>query len=256
MRQAIGRDRPFDFAGRRRDIHAPQHDQNNDDKRHDSGGGDENDLHRIPGQLPIADGFVINSAVSLTETIQPRPESVPAEQLNLDRPVILVGLMGAGKTRVGRRLAERLSLRFLDTDIEIEQETGKTIAELFAQIGEPAFRDGERRTIARLMRGGVSVIATGGGAFMDPQTRANIRDKALSVWLRADLDTLVARTSRSTKRPLLQGVDRAAKLGELMALRYPVYAEAHLTVDSLAGPIEQTVDAVHAALRQYCGPKA
>jgi shikimate kinase len=203
--------------------------------------------------LPIADGFVINSAVSLSQTIQPRTESEPAEHLNLDRPVVLVGLMGAGKTRVGRRLAERLDLPFLDTDVEIEAETGKTIAELFSHIGEPAFREGERRTIARLMHNGKSVIATGGGAFMDARTRAAIRENALSVWLRADLDTLIARTARSNKRPLLQGVDKAEKLAELMALRYPVYAEAHLTVDSLHGPVEQTVEAVLAALRQHCG---
>jgi shikimate kinase len=159
--------------------------------------------------------------------------------------------MGAGKTRVGRRLAERLSLPFLDTDVEIEIETGKTIAELFAQIGEPAFREGERRMIARLVKGPVRIIATGGGAFMDPRTRSTIRAHGISVWLRADLDTLVARTARSHRRPLLEGVDRAAKLQELMSLRYPVYAEAQLTVDSLPGPVEQTVDAVLRALEDY-----
>jgi shikimate kinase len=196
---------------------------------------------------------VINSAVSLSQTIQPRVESDTAEQLNLDRPIILVGLMGAGKTRVGRRLAERLDLPFVDTDHEIEAETGKTISELFSHIGEPAFREGERRTIARLMHRPVSIIATGGGAFIDPRTRADMLDSGLVVWLRADLDTLVARTARSNKRPLLNGVDREAKLAELMALRYPVYAEAHLTVDSLHGPVEQTVNAVLAALRQHCG---
>jgi shikimate kinase len=203
--------------------------------------------------LPIADGFVINSAVSLSQTIQPRVESDTAEQLNLDRPIILVGLMGAGKTRVGRRLAERLGLPFLDTDQEIEADTGKTISELFAHIGELAFREGERRMIARLMGRTASVIATGGGAFMDPRTRAAMLERALVVWLRADLDTLVARTARSNKRPLLQGVDRAAKLAELMALRYPTYAEAHLTVDSLHGPVEQTVNAVLAALNHRFG---
>jgi shikimate kinase len=205
--------------------------------------------------LPIANGFVINSAVSLSQTIQPRVESDTAEQLNLDRPIILVGLMGAGKTRVGRRLAERLDLPFLDTDHEIEAETGKTIAELFAHIGEPAFREGERRTIARLMLRPASIIATGGGAFIDPRTRADMLESGLVVWLRADLDTLVARTARSNKRPLLNGVDREAKLAELMALRYPVYAEAHLTVESRHGPVEQTVNAVLAALRHYCGSR-
>jgi len=196
---------------------------------------------------------VINSAVSLSQTIQPRVESDTAEQLNLDRPIVLVGLMGAGKTRVGRRLAERLGLPFLDTDQEIEADTGKTISELFAHIGELAFREGERRMIARLMGRTASVIATGGGAFMDPRTRAAMLERALVVWLRADLDTLVARTARSNKRPLLQGVDRAAKLAELMALRYPTYAEAHLTVDSLHGPVEQTVNAVLAALNHRFG---
>ena len=198
---------------------------------------------------------MINSAVSLSQTIQPRAESVPTGLPNLDRPVVLVGLMGAGKTRVGRRLAEKLGLPFLDTDQEIEAETGKTISELFTQIGEPAFRDGERRMIARLLQGPVKIVATGGGAFMEPRTRDTIRERGLSVWLRADLDTLVARTARSQKRPLLQGVDRPAKLAELMALRYPVYAEAHLTVDSLHGPVEHTVDSVLEALIAHCGPR-
>jgi shikimate kinase len=173
--------------------------------------------------------------------------------LQLDRSVILVGLMGAGKTRVGRRLAERLGLPFLDTDVEIERETGKTIAELFTKIGEPAFRDGERRMICRITRGPVQIIATGGGAFMDPLTRAAIRENGIGIWLRADLDTLIARTAKSHKRPLLEGVDRTAKLAELMALRYPVYAEAQLTVDSIHGPVEHTVESVLGALKDHYG---
>jgi shikimate kinase len=203
--------------------------------------------------LPIANGFVINSAVTLSQTLQPQTESDTEGHLQLDRSVILVGLMGAGKTRVGRRLAERLDVPFLDTDVEIERETGKTIAELFTQIGEPAFRDGERLMIARLVQGPVQIIATGGGAFMDARTRATIREHGLAVWLRADLDTLIARTAKSHKRPLLEGVDRAAKLAELMALRYPVYAEAELTVDSIHGPVEYTVDAVLSALKGHYG---
>jgi shikimate kinase len=166
-----------------------------------------------------------------------------------DRPIVLVGLMGAGKTRVGKRLAEILNRPFVDADQEIERETGKTISELFAVIGEPAFRDGERRVIARLLHGPVSVIAAGGGAYMDPVTRVTIRDHGLSVWLRADLETLIARTSRSHKRPLLQGVNKAAKLAELMRVRYPVYAEAELVVDSQPGPVDNTVEAVIRALR-------
>jgi shikimate kinase len=166
----------------------------------------------------------------------------------LDRPVVLIGLMGAGKTRVGRRLSEILGIPFVDTDQEIERETGRTISELFAVIGEPAFRDGERRVIARLLRGPVTVIATGGGAYMDPFTRAMIRERGLAIWLRADLETLVARTARSHKRPLLEGVGKAAKLAELMQVRYPVYAEADLVVDSQPGPVENTADAVLLAL--------
>ncbi len=186
-----------------------------------------------------------------SQTLQPAPESAPIRAPRLRRPVVLVGLMGAGKTRVGRRLAEKLDLPFIDADTEIETETGKTISELFAQIGEAAFREGERRMIGRLLRRPASVIATGGGAFMDGATRAAIRDRAISIWLRADLDTLVARTARSHRRPLLEGVDRAAKLAELMAIRYPVYAEAHMVVDSLVGPVDQTVEAVLAALAEF-----
>ncbi len=161
--------------------------------------------------------------------------------------------MGAGKTRVGRRLADRLALPFVDADHAIEADTGRTITELFAAIGEPAFRDGERRMIARLLDGPRAVIATGGGAYMDPATRLAIHRKGLCVWLRADLDTLVARTAKTSRRPLLEGVDRAAKLAELMAIRYPVYAGAHLTVDSLPGPVDHTVEAVIAALAGFAG---
>jgi shikimate kinase len=168
--------------------------------------------------------------------------------VRLDRPVVLVGLMGAGKTRVGKRLAERTRLPFIDTDQEIEHETGKTITQLFETVGEAVFRNGERRIIARLLEGPVSIIAAGGGAFMDPETRDKIRRHGVAVWLRADLGTLISRTSRSNKRPLLEGVDRAARLSELMAIRHPVYAEADIVVDSGAGPVDDTVDAVLAGL--------
>lgn len=202
---------------------------------------------------------MINSAVTPRQTrqprqsLQPQPESHPAAS-GLDRSIVLVGLMGAGKTRVGKRLAERLRLPFVDADHAIEAETGKSISELFATIGEAAFRDGERSMISRLLDGPTSVIASGGGAYLDPATRAEIRARGLSVWLRADLDTLVERTSRSNRRPLLEGVDRRAKLSELMERRYPVYAEADLVVDSLAGPVEDTVEAVIAALGAREGP--
>ncbi len=201
--------------------------------------------------MPIANGFVINSAVESGQTIQAQTESVTARAPSLDRSIVLVGLMGAGKTRVGKRLAEILSVPFVDADHAIEADTGKTITELFNHAGELAFRLGERRMIARLLQGPPTIIAAGGGAYIDPVTRATIRDRALSLWLRADLDTLVARTSRSHRRPLLEGVDRTAKLAELMANRYPIYAEADLVVDSFAGPVEQTVNAVIAALGNH-----
>ena len=196
---------------------------------------------------------MINSGVSLSQIIPPCAESYSAAVSLLDgrlvRPLVLVGLMGAGKTRVGKRLAEILDAPFVDSDHEIEQETGKTISELFAVIGEPAFREGERRVIARLLRGPAAVIAAGGGAYMDPGTRAAIREHGLAIWLRADLETLIARTARSHKRPLLEGVGKAAKLAELMRLRYPIYAEAELVVDSQPGPVENTVQAVLSALQ-------
>jgi shikimate kinase/3-dehydroquinate synthase len=139
--------------------------------------------------------------------------------------------MGAGKTSVGRRLALRLGLPFRDADHEIEQAAGCTVAEFFERHGEAEFRHGERRVISRLMAGNPCVLATGGGAFMDPQTRALIRDGALSVWLRCSLQTLVRRTSARTHRPLLRTGDPAQILGNLMALRHPVYAEADVIVD-------------------------
>jgi len=156
--------------------------------------------------------------------------------------------MGAGKSRVGKRLAERLRLPFIDADQEIEKEAGTSVSELFATVGEAVFRDRERQMIGRLLAGPVCVIAVGGGAYLDPTTRAEIRARGRSVWLRADLETLVERTSRSNRRPLLEGVDKRAKLSELMERRYPIYAEADLVVDSHAGPIDATVEAVLKAL--------
>jgi shikimate kinase len=191
--------------------------------------------------------------VTPDQTIQPCAESAPIPAFALDRSLVLIGLMGAGKTRVGRRLAERLGLSFIDADQAIEADTGKSISDLFAAIGEPAFREGERRMIARLLQGPVAVIATGGGAYMDIATRRAIRERGVSIWLRADLETLVARTARSNRRPLLEGVDRAQKLAELMAIRHPAYAEAELIIDSHSGPVDQTVDSVMAALAMRQG---
>lgn len=146
--------------------------------------------------------------------------------------VVLVGLMGAGKSSVGRRLAVRLGLPFIDADEEIEKSAGMTIPEIFARHGEAAFRDGERRIIARLLEGSAHVLATGGGAFIDPVTRARIRAAAVTVWLRADLAALLRRVKRRTDRPLLQQGEPATVMAELMARRYPIYAEADITVDT------------------------
>jgi shikimate kinase/3-dehydroquinate synthase len=147
------------------------------------------------------------------------------------RRIVLVGLMGAGKTSIGRRLAARLGLPFLDADTEIELAAGCTIPELFARYGEPYFRDGEKKVIRRLLAGGPAVLAYGGGAFMDPDTRAATRDRAVSVWLRCALPTLVRRVASRENRPLLTNQDHAATLSRLMAQRYPIYAEADVIVD-------------------------
>ncbi len=164
------------------------------------------------------------------------------------RTIVLVGLMGAGKTKIGRRLASRLNLPFFDSDNEIEAAAGETIEEIFRNRGEAVFRDGERRVIARLLQQPVHVLATGGGAFMAPATRAAIRERGVSVWLRADLDVLLARVLRRSNRPLLQYSDPRAVLAELITRRHPIYAEADLVVDSGEGAAEQTTTRVIAAL--------
>ncbi|MGE5269417.1 MAG: shikimate kinase [Thiohalocapsa sp.] len=166
------------------------------------------------------------------------------------RTIVLVGLMGAGKTKIGRRLASRLGLPFFDSDHEIETAAGETIEEIFQNRGEGVFRDGERRVIARLLARPTHVLATGGGAFMHPATRALIARRAVSVWLRADLDVLAARVARRNNRPLLQARDPRAVLADLIERRYPVYAEADITVDSGDGAPEATTTRVIAVLTQ------
>ena len=166
------------------------------------------------------------------------------------RAIVLVGLMGAGKSKVGRRLALRLGLPFFDSDREIETAAGETIEEIFANRGERVFREGERRVIARLLAQPVHVLATGGGAFMDPATRRIIAARGVSVWLRADLDVLFARVSRRSNRPLLKTPNPRAVLAELIERRYPIYAEADITIDSGDGPPDATAGRTIAALAQ------
>jgi len=165
--------------------------------------------------------------------------------------VVMVGLMGAGKTSIGRRLAARLDMPFVDADAEIEAAAGCTIEEIFERHGEAAFRDGERRVIARLLEGPPQILATGGGAYMDESTRALIREHAISLWLRADLDTLAGRTSRRSNRPLLKQGNPRATLERLMRERYPVYAEADVTIDSHDCPPEETTQAALTALIDF-----
>lgn len=171
----------------------------------------------------------------------------------ITRPIVLVGLMGAGKSCIGKRLATHLGLPFVDADREIEAAAGCSIPDIFTRHGEKAFRDGERRVIQRLLGNPVHILATGGGAFVDPTTRALVKERGLSIWIRADLDLLLKRVSRRNDRPLLQNVDPRAKLAELIELRHPYYAEADITVDSADGPPEVTLGRVMEALHQHLG---
>lgn len=164
------------------------------------------------------------------------------------RSIVLVGLMGAGKSSIGRRLAHRLGLPFVDADTEIEKAADLTIPEIFEKHGEAYFRAGEVRVVARILDAGPQVLATGGGAYMNPETRARIRERGISLWLRAELDVLMKRVKRRGDRPLLKADDPRAVLKRLMDERYPVYAEADLTVESREASHEEVVDDVLAAL--------
>ena len=174
---------------------------------------------------------------SHSEITRPRPE----------RTIVLVGLMGAGKSAVGRRLAKRLDLPFIDADAEIEAAAGCTIEEFFEQHGEAAFRVGERRVIARLLEGDPHVLATGGGAYLDVETRSLVKSRGISIWLNADLETLVERVNRRNNRPLLKNGNVRQILSDLMTMRNPVYAEADITVASVDRPLgEMTVQVANA----------
>jgi shikimate kinase/3-dehydroquinate synthase len=184
----------------------------------------------------------------------PQAATVPPPAHWSGPTIVMVGLMGAGKTAIGRRLALRLGLPFRDADHEIEVAAGCTIAEFFEQFGEPEFRAGERRVIRRLLAGPPCVVATGGGAFMDPETRAAILEGARSVWLRCDLPTLVRRTSGRTHRPLLRTADPARVLAQLMSTRHPVYAEADVVIDCSDDSQEVTTARVIEALGAWRPP--
>jgi len=178
------------------------------------------------------------------------PRTAPAGSLVLRRPLVLVGLMGAGKTSVGKRLAALLGVPFTDSDHEIVAAAGMSIPEIFASFGEPAFRDGERRVIVRLLGEQTGVLATGGGAFVEPGTRAEIKARATSVWLRADLDLLWDRVRDRPGRPLLQTADPRGTLADLDRRRSPIYAEADVIVDSRRGASHETMArAIIAAIR-------
>ncbi len=169
----------------------------------------------------------------------------------LDRPVVLIGLMGAGKSTIGRRLGARLGIPFVDADVEIEKAAGSSIEDIFAAHGEQAFRDGERRVIARLLKDPIHVLATGGGAFIEPATRELIQGSGVSVWLRAELEVLLRRVKRRNDRPLLKEGDPQEILRRLMDDRYPIYAQADITVDTADAPHETVVREILHKLEEF-----
>jgi shikimate kinase len=169
----------------------------------------------------------------------------------LQKPIVMIGLMGAGKTKIGGLVAAALGLPFVDADDEIESSAGRTVAQIFEEYGEAAFRDLERRVIARLLSEEVKVIATGGGAVMQPQTATLIKSQAVSIWLSADVDVLVARTAEAKKRPLLKGGDPQVILSQLLDKRAPVYAQADIVVPSGVGTPEVVCHSVLTALNTY-----
>lgn len=168
----------------------------------------------------------------------------------LRRTIALVGMMGAGKSSIGRRLAARLKVPFRDADSEIEQAAGCTVAEIFARYGEPAFRDGERKVIDRLLGEPPHVLATGGGAFIDPETRSRMKDRAVPIWIKAPVDVLLSRVQRKGDRPLLKNGDPREILERLLNERAPIYAEADFAVESQNGPHADTVERIVAVLKE------
>lgn len=182
-------------------------------------------------------------------TEQRKRPAGPPPDIECGRTIVLVGIMGAGKTTIGRRLALRLGLPFFDADQEIERAAGMTVSELFRVHGEESFRRGEAQVISRLLAGPPIVLATGGGAVVTPETRRLIKKRALSVWLKADVDTVLKRATRRNTRPLLQNANPRATLSRLLEERTPFYAEADVAVESLSGPHSRTIDAIFEAIR-------
>lgn len=208
---------------------------------------------RVAGPLSETQSEIMSDAAS---PIQAAPEADILSALGT-RSIVLVGMMGVGKSTVGRRLALRLRLPFVDADTEIEAAAGMTIPEIFEVHGEPHFRDGEARVIARLLEGGPLVLATGGGAFMREETRSRIASKAISVWLKADHDVIMRRVRRRADRPLLQTADPEGTVLRLLTEREPVYAMADLTIASRDVPHDKVVEDCIEALRAHlCGEQA
>jgi shikimate kinase len=187
---------------------------------------------------------MVNGAVQ--KPAENGPETAVVRALG-NRSIVLVGMMGAGKSSIGRRLAARLGIPFIDADAEIESAAGMTIPEIFDKHGEPYFRAGEARVIARLLDNGPQVLATGGGSLMDAQTRALIGEKGISIWLKADVDVLLKRTKRRNNRPL------AEKIKDLLPIREPLYAQADIVVQSRDEPHENIVDEIMIQLPRRLG---
>jgi shikimate kinase len=199
--------------------------------------------------------FVAEIEPILQVPLARRRRRVYARTMNLNRTVALVGMMGAGKSSIGRRLATRIGVPFRDADVEIETAAGCTISEIFDRFGEPAFRDGERKVISRLLGESPHVLATGGGAFIDTATHDQLKQQAVTIWLKAPLELLLARTQRRDTRPLLRTGDPRATLERLLKDRSPIYAQADFTVDSEDGPHTAIVERIVAML-SGCGAYA
>ena len=187
---------------------------------------------------------MVNGAIQ--KPAQSGPESVVVRALG-GRSIVLVGMMGAGKSSIGRRLASRLGIPFIDADTEIESAAGMTIPEIFEKHGEPYFRAGEARVIARLLDNGPQVLATGGGSVMDPQTRVLIGQKGISIWLKADIDVLLKRTKRRNDRPLVE------KIKDLLPVREPIYAQADIIIQSRDEPHDTIIDEIMGELPKRLG---